>query len=357
MKSSQWMYALTSVLLISAAGMSDQVTLKNGDRLTGAILKSDGKTLTIKYYDGSVTVPWEQVEAISASGPLYLTLKGGQVVNGAVALVDRKVEVETAAAGKITADKDAVQLIRSKEDEAAYQAEIERYRNPKLLDLWTGSIDTGLAGARGNSETTTFNVGFNAARTTPRDKISVYLTSLYASQTTAGKSATTANSIRGGLRYEATVSDRLFAFGFTDQEHDEFQGLDLRAVFGGGFGLHLIKSNTTLFDLLGGGSLNKEFFSTGLNRISGEALVGEELNHKISRSTTLQEKITFYPNLSSTGDYRLNFDAGMATQLSRWLSWQTSLSDRYLTDPLPGKKTNDVLLTTGLRVTIDKNKK
>ena len=357
MKSSQSMYVLLSILLLCAVGMADQVTLKNGDRLTGAIVKSDGKTLTIKYYEGSVTVPWEQVDAISSSGPLYLTLKGGQIVNGPVVFADGKVEVDTAGAGKITTSKDAIEIIRSKEEEGDYQAEIERYRNPKLLDLWTGFIDTGLAAARGNSETTTFNLGFNAARVTPRDKISVYISSLYASQSTAGKSATTANAIRGGLRYEVNVSDKLFAFGFTDQEHDKFQDLDLRAVFGGGLGLHAIKTNTTLLDLFGGASLNKEFFSTGLNRTSVEALVGEELNHKVSRSTTLREKLSFYPNISSVGDYRLNFDSGIVTQLSRWLSWQVSLSDRYLTNPVAGKKTNDILLTTGLRVTFDKNKK
>lgn len=357
MKFCQRMCVLASVLLFCGAGMADQITLKNGDRLTGAIVKSDGKNLTVKYYDGTVSVPWEQVDAISSSGPLYLTLKSGQVVNGHVNFADGKVEVETTDAGKITTSKDSIQIVRSKEEETAYQDEIERYRNPKLLDLWTGFIDTGLAAARGNSETTTYNLGFNAARMTPRDKISVYVTSLYASQTTGGKSATTANAVRGGIRYEANVSDKLFVFGFTDQEHDQFQDLDLRSVFGGGFGLHAIKTNTTLLDLFGGGSLNKEFFSTGLNRTSAEALVGEELNHKISRATTLQEKLSFYPNLSSAGDYRLNFDSGIVTQLSRWLSWQVSLSDRYLTDPAPGKKTNDVLLTTGLRVTFDKNKK
>src|SRR5579863_10697511 len=98
MKSDPWICVLASVVLFCDVGMADQVTLKNGDRLTGAIVKSDGKNLIIKYYDGSVSVPWEQVDAISSSGPLYLTLKGGQVVNGTVVLIDGKVEVETTEA-------------------------------------------------------------------------------------------------------------------------------------------------------------------------------------------------------------------------------------------------------------------
>jgi hypothetical protein len=33
------------------------------------------------------------------------------------------------------------------------------------------------------------------------------------------------------------------------------------------------------------------------------------------------------------------------------LSWQTSFNDYYLSNPAPGKKTNDLLLSTGLRLT------
>jgi len=41
------------------------------------------------------------------------------------------------------------------------------------------------------------------------------------------------------------------------------------------------------------------------------------------------------------------------TKLSRWLSWQLSLSDRLNSNPIPGKKKNDVLFTTGLRFTFE----
>lgn len=36
-----------------------------------------------------------------------------------------------------------------------------------------------------------------------------------------------------------------------------------------------------------------------------------------------------------------------ATKLKAWLSWQVTYSDRNLSDPLPGLKKNDVLLSTG----------
>jgi len=38
------------------------------------------------------------------------------------------------------------------------------------------------------------------------------------------------------------------------------------------------------------------------------------------------------------------------TRLKRWLSWQLTASDRFISDPVGGRKKNDVLLTTGFRV-------
>jgi hypothetical protein len=36
--------------------------------------------------------------------------------------------------------------------------------------------------------------------------------------------------------------------------------------------------------------------------------------------------------------------------VSRWLSWQLTVSDRFLSNPVFGRQRNDVLYTTGLRL-------
>ena len=79
--------------------------------------------------------------------------------------------------------------------------------------------------------------------------------------------------------------------------------------------------------------------------------MGETYTHKFFASTTFNEALFFYPNLTSTGEYRGTFSAGLITKLSKTLSWQTTFNDFYLSDPVPGKKTNDLLLTTGIRLT------
>ena len=53
-------FVLIAFLGVSSALFADQVTLKNGDRLTGTVVKSDGKTLVL-HTDaaGDVTIKFE----------------------------------------------------------------------------------------------------------------------------------------------------------------------------------------------------------------------------------------------------------------------------------------------------------
>jgi putative salt-induced outer membrane protein YdiY len=352
--------AILCFLVVSAR--ADQVTLKNGDRLTGTIVKSDAKIMLIKTeFAGEVSVQWDAVTSITSTQPLHLGLKDGETVVGTVATSDGKFEVATKTTGEVTAPKDTVVAVRNDEEQKAYDAEIARLRNPRLTDFWSGILDTGLSVTRGNSATLTYNLSAKAARVTTRDKISVYSTAVYATDATTPPSRTTAHAIRGGIRGDLNVDDRLFVFGFSDFEFDQFQHLDLRNVLGGGLGYHVINTKNTVFDVFGGGDFEQEYFSpnpptepTSLTRKSGEIVLGEELNTKVNNRTTFSEKFSLFPNVSNVGEYRFQLDATAATRLKTWLSWQVTYSDRYLSDPLPGLKKNDVLLSTGLRLTFGK---
>jgi putative salt-induced outer membrane protein YdiY len=338
-------------VLLSSTAWADQIGLKNGDRLTGVITQSDAKGLTIKTeFAGVVTVVMDAIVQIVSDQPLYLTLKDGQMVVGAVTTEGQTLSVRTQDTGTVRLSKDSIQSVRNKESQAAYLAELDRLRNPGLSDLWTGTADVGLSLTRGNAETSTFSVGMGASRSTTRDKISVYYTQLFARNSTTGTAITTANAKRGGARYDLNLTDRSFAFGLGDLEFDEFQRLDLRLVLGGGIGWHIYKTERTVFDLFGGGTMNREYFSTGLNRTSGEVLLGQELTHRVSARTSFRERFAFLPNMTETGEYRLNFDASAVVAISSRFGWHITFSDRYLSNPVLGADSNDVLLTTGIRL-------
>ncbi len=367
---------LTLVLCVwASSAMADQVTLKNGDRLTGAIVKSDAKTLLVKTeFAGDVTLKWEAITGIESSQALHLVLKDGQTVVGTVTTADGKLEVATKETGKVEAYRDAVVAVRNDEEEKAYVAAIEKLEHPHLLDFWSGLIDTSLSDTRGNSQSLTFSIDGKAARVTDRDKISMYTDAIYSRSLVNGVTSTTAHDIRGGVRGDLNVSNKMFVFGFTDLEYNAFQHLDLRNVLGGGFGYHALKTKNTTFDIFGGGSFDQEYFAAYAlvttnptpppptitttvaadTRKSGEAVIGESFNTKLNGRTTITEMFSLFPNLSITGNYRAQFDISASTKLKNWLGWQVSYSDRYITDPPTGLKGNDQLLSTGLRLTFGK---
>jgi putative salt-induced outer membrane protein YdiY len=347
-----WLAVFSGLLCCEVS--ADQITMKNGDRLTGTIVKFDGDKLTIKsQLAGEVQIPWAAIERMTSDQPVFVTLKDGRLLIGTLTTTEKGLEVQTSQAATVTLSKESIQVIRSKDEQAVYEAELARQRQA----MWSGSADAGLSTTRGNSDTLVISLGTQAARATQTDKLSLYAASLFARDSRGGISITTAEAIRGGARYDHNISKRLFGFGLTDLEHDKFQQLDLRLVLGGGLGFHARKTERTRLDLFAGGSFNREKFSTGLRRNSVEALFGEELSYKMSETTSLSQRAVVFPNLSDFGKYRFAFDLTGVTKLTRQLGLQATISDRYQSNPLPGVKKNDLLLTTGIRLTFGSAKK
>lgn len=338
---------VTFALLCSTLAWADQVVMKNGDRVTGKVVKKTGKDLTIKSDQfGLITTSWDQVASISVEQPVTVVLQDGRTVNGTLTTRDGTIGL-TSAGTQSTIQPTDVTAIRDPAEQQAY----ERLLHPGWGQLWTGTGTIGFAGTAGNAKTLTFTAGVNAVRVTNTDKTSVYFNSIKASALVNGKTADTAQAVRGGLAYDHNISPRLFVDVFNDYEYDRFQALDLRFVIGGGLGFHAWKTDRSTLDVLGGGDFNRSSFSTPLLREVGEFYWGDEYSMKMSAATSLVQSFRMFDDPAATGAFRINFDVGASTRIMKWLSWNVSLSDRYLNNPAPGRKTNDFLYTTGLGIT------
>ena len=337
---------------------ADQVTLKNGDTVSGQIIKKDGNTLTVKSeFMGEVTIPWSAVTAVKSDNPLYVKLPAGPEVNGKVTTEDGKIAVQTPAAAP-SAPIGQVATIRNAVEEAKY----ERLQHPSWLDLWAGYADVGFSLTRGNSHTDSLSTAFNANRITNNDKTSLFFNQIYATGTVNGISGPTANLVLGGISYDHNISPRWFWTVFNTDGYNAFQNLDFRFIGGGGLGYHAIKNDRTTLDLLVGADYTHEVFSNTIIapdgtplkvqfiRNLGELNFGDDFTHKVTGVTSLSQSFRFFVAPSS-GEYRFNFNLGAATTIHKWLSWQVNFSDLYLSSPVFGAKSNDILLTTGLRFT------
>ena len=353
------LFALTAFVGLSVFSFADQITLKNGDRLTGTVVKGDGKTVVL-HTDaaGDVTIQFAAIQDIKTDKQLHVSMKDGKTAVGPVTTTDGKIDIATTTSGTVEAAPADVTLIRNDAEQAAY----EKSLHPGLRHGWTGGANVGFSVARGNSETENLALAFNAVHASLNDKITLYATSID-TQNNLATPSTVANLETGGLRYDRNLNPRLFVFGAADFMANALQYLDLRSVYSGGFGFHAIKSDATTLNFLGGVNYTHETYSNGApvpntspvafqsygvtNRFAALTL-GEELTQKLGKSTVLTQNFYFYPDLQQTGQYRGIFNFGTVTKISKWLGWQNQFGDIYVSNPPSGAKKNDVLLTTGL---------
>jgi putative salt-induced outer membrane protein len=338
--------ALLSVCGLSSLLFADQVVLSNGDRLTGTVTKSDGKTLVIKTdLAGEVTVQWTAIQSLTSTAPLHVATAAKTVV-GPVTTSDGTLAVSTAQSGTVDVAKVEVTALRNDQEQAAY----EKSLHPTLLQGWNGGVNLGFALTAGNSETKNLAIAFTADRKTSHDEIALYTNTIYATNDAPGATpSVTANATQAGARYDRNFTKVLFGFGNADFQTDALQNLNLRSVFGGGLGFHAINTSRTTLDFLGGVNYTHEDY-VGLDHSFAALTLGEELMYKLGASTLLNQKLYFFPNLDDTSQYRATFSLGTITKISKWLGWQNAFGDIYVTNPPVGKKTNDLQLTTGINV-------
>jgi putative salt-induced outer membrane protein len=352
--------ALIMFLGLAPSVFADQITLKNGDRLTGTVVKSDGKTLVLHTeFAGDVTLQFAAITQITTDKELHVSTSDKRTVVGPVTSNDGKLEVATKAGGTVEVPVGNVVLIRNDAEQAAYDKSL----HPGLTHGWNGGADVGFSLARGNSETENLALALNATHPTLNDKIILHVSSIYTSNQLATPS-TVADLIQAGVRYDRNINPRMFGFVSADFMSNALQDLDLRSVYAGGLGYHAIKSAGTTLDFLAGINYTHETYSNGppvtpatvpptytsygvTNRFAALTL-GEDLTHKLGKSTVLTENLYVFPDLSNTGEYRATFNFGSVTKMSKWLGWQNQFGDIYVSNPPSTAKKNDVIFTTGL---------
>ncbi len=350
------------VVALGPSLFADQIVMKNGDRLTGTIVKSDGKALVIKTdYAGEVTVKFDDVQSIATPGDLNVGLGSGKTVVGSVTTNGDNLVITTKTAGPVETAKSGVTSLRSPAEQAAY----EKSLHPGLGEGWNGGLNLGFAVTHGNSATKNLNIGFNAVRTGFHDKLLLYTNSIYATNDLPTASPhTTANSIGGGARYDHDFSPRAFGFVSGDFSSNSLQYLDLRSTLGGGIGAHAIKNAATSLDLLAGVNYTHEnyssytlpttpaptFYPARSDSLAGLTL-GDAFTQKAGKGTVITQSLFFYPDLSDTSQYRGTFNFGTVTRLNKWLGWQNSFGDTYVSNPPGGTKKNDLQYATGVSFT------
>jgi putative salt-induced outer membrane protein len=236
-------------------------------------------------------------------------------------------------------------------------AQVQAQATVKPDGRFRASFGLGASVSTGNSKSSNLSMAGEGVRATERDKTTLYGSLQYA----RSSGTTTGEQLRLGGRQDHDIGETVFAFGGLDFERNKFSNLKLRSQLNGGLGYHAIKSPTTTFDLFGGlGYTADKYFAPAL--VGGATrdsygyltlMLGEESTHRLSDSTSFKQRLTLLPNLRNRGEYRANWDAGIAVAMSKVLNLTVGLAVAHNSDPGPGRKATDTLLTTGVSVNFD----
>jgi putative salt-induced outer membrane protein len=214
---------------------------------------------------------------------------------------------------------------------------------------WRGSLSANVSSASGNNQSLNAGLNADAVHQTENDKLTATVQSLYGRRETGGVRELTASLFRLAGRYDRNFSDLTYGFLGYDIEKNKLADLRWRHSPSAGAGLHLRKSETFTFDVFAGYSYSRETLYAGPRRSFNEALLGEETTYKFSEKASFRQRLTLFPNLTDSGEYRVVFDTGLLMPLvDRW-NLTVNYSARYQSNPPLGVQKKDTLLFTGLQ--------
>jgi hypothetical protein len=341
-------FGLIPALFLCFPAAADQVTLTNGDKVTGSIIELSNQRLRIRSeLLGELNIPLSAIRSLAAETPMHVMLTDRQAgVVGTVTAQKDMFEIRTEPE-VVRASREELHSMRSPEAHAAY----EKALHPGFFDFWELGANVGFS-TRGRMGTTSTTLSGDLKRRTPRDEFKLHYQSLFESE--ANRTVVNDDKARASVIYKRDMTRRWYAFGGADFDYDALQNLNLRWVLVTGIGWHAVKRPRLRLDVAAGAALDEEIFDQEPKRRSGEALLGQEFSLNLTSISSLEERLFFYPNLSERGQFRVQLNMSYVIRLNSWLSWQLTYTNHYLSHPPPETDKNDLLVTSGLRFTFGK---
>jgi putative salt-induced outer membrane protein YdiY len=239
------LFSIIILLMLSfITASADEVHLRNGDRISGKIIRMEEGQLVIKTgYAGEITIAWQQVEHLRAEQKIKVVLGDGTALEG---------QTLSPEAGKMKLETEKL------EEAPAFNLTDVKAINPKVLPpvRITAKINAGVELESGNSDTDDYEIDASFQASTKKSRY--WLGGDFNKEKTDGD--LTAKDWTAYANYDYFFTKKWFSYVRTKFEHDKFADLDLRSTLGAGLGYQFFESDTlNLFFGTGPGYIDENF--------------------------------------------------------------------------------------------------
>jgi len=322
--------------LVSSASLADTVSLTNGDRLSGTLVRMEADSLVLETpYAGKLKLPWTQVSRIETDAPVRVRLTDGTELDGQLRAADaRQLRIGSLA------ETTPLALDRI--------AAINPPRHPDKT-VMSARVSLGGSYARGNTEAQTLHLGGEWVARNPSQRVTLDAELNEASQ----DGANTASNWRTGLKYDHFLNEKTYWYANTRLDHDGQADLDLRSTLGVGVGRQFVDRDDLKFALEGGASLVNEDYGSAPDERFPSARFGLRYEQAF-----WQKRLKLFHNsdvllsLESLADYLYQSRTGVQVPMGNGLSLGAQVNVDYDAVPAAGKDTTDAALIFKLDFTL-----
>jgi hypothetical protein len=305
------------------AEKTDVLVLDNGDRLTGEIKElKQGRLKLSTDRMGTIYVEWDNIVSISSKQYLEIELETGKKFYGTPG--------PTANVGKLKLTMYVQGIEGGSELEMPDVVSI----TPIKQGFWQrldGSLDLGLTATQSN-DLRQFSIGINTSYRTEKYLRSLKIDSLFSRQT----GAEDVNRHSGSFAWTRFREKKRFIMTFGQIQQNDELDLDLRVMAGITGGRFVFHTNRTLLGLSGGLAFSEEQYSDGTGFDNNlEALLALLYQYFTfdTPKTNVNVQLLLFPSLTTSGRFRIEFDASLRREIVQDFFWDLTLLDSFDSDP------------------------
>ena len=330
---------LAGLILFAQSGYSDEVHLKNGDRLTGKIDHLvEGKLVFKSDVAGKVTVDLSNIQTFSSDDPITVNLKDK---------TGFKQKVLSAGPGRFGVEGSEA----LKAQEFAVDDIVSINPPVKPIPKWTGDISVGITSTHGNTKTEMISANASFAKRTEQDRTTVSADYAKGEQedTDTGETVTIEDWWRAKGKYDYFFSKKTYGYLDGRYEKDAVAELDRRMIIGAGVGYQWLESENMNFSTeLGLASLYEKFDNQTDSNSEMSIQLGYNFDKKLAKNIKFTHDLTYYPSIDKFSDYFLTSTAGIRADFTEkiFLTFKTIFN--FDETPAIGAHKTDVKYFLGL---------
>lgn len=310
--------------LLTAIASADELRLKNGDRLTGEVLKLDAGTVAFKTaYGGEIPIKWGEVVAITTQRPLLVAV---------TATPPRMATLATTTDGRVALREGVTTL-----SEVAI-ADVVSIAPPTPPLVVTGGVNAGMLWTMGNTDVSSVHIDSQVTARRPSDR---YTFDAVVNRAT-DRGIETARNASGSARYDRFLTKRLFVDANAIFTNDKFRDLDLRTALGAGVGYQLWQTPRGQLSVDGGLGYVRQNFSAAPDVSYAAVREATKLNVTLlpARADAFHHQDCY---IGVTGDDQLFFrmQNGVRLAVAARLVATAQYNLDYDRRPSPGRRNTD----------------